>query len=172
MKTNQGQLHLPNPFNTAYQAFTSLFQKKEAQTMQSNPANQQLHPAPTAATETASYNPVLPFDLSMLEEMDDNEYVIEIISIFLKETPYEMNELQNAVISNNANELKERAHKLKSSAGLIQANAFLDILVQLEETGKLNQIKKETITLVENAQKEYNSLAIALQRHRQMIQFK
>jgi len=39
------------------------------------------------------------YDLSMLEEMDDNEYVVEMLTIYLEETPRELKEMREALTS-------------------------------------------------------------------------
>ena len=63
------------------------------------------------------------FDLSGLEEMDDNEYLVEIVTIFLNETPGELREIREALAAGKTELIFKKAHKLKSSAGVLQADA-------------------------------------------------
>lgn len=74
------------------------------------------------------------FDLSLLEEMDDNEYVAEILTIFLGNSPKELYELKRACMSNKFDAVYKMAHKLKGSVGLLQANFLLNVLIRIEET--------------------------------------
>ena len=76
------------------------------------------------------------FDLSLLQEMDDNEYVSDVLTIFLTNTSYELNNLEQACIHNQFDACYKMAHKLKSSAGILQAKAFLQVLVKIEDCAK------------------------------------
>lgn len=76
------------------------------------------------------------FDLSLLEEMDDNEYLSDIIRTFLANMPGELKILQSACAANQFETVYKMAHKLKSSAGLLQAEQLMAVLIQLEETAK------------------------------------
>ena len=97
------------------------------------------------------------FDLSILHEMDDNEYIKDILTIFLNNTPDELNDLKKACSSKNFESICKMAHKLKSSAGLLQANGLLKILVKLEEFAKA-QISDGLTVLAEQAGEEYKKL--------------
>jgi len=97
------------------------------------------------------------FDLSILQEMDDNEYVKDILTIFLNNTPGELNDLKKACSSKNFESICKMAHKLKSSAGLLQTNGLLKILVKLEEFAKA-QIGDGLTVLAEQAGEEYKKL--------------
>jgi DNA-binding NarL/FixJ family response regulator len=104
------------------------------------------------------------FDLSLLEEMDDNDYIIEIVSIFLSETPRELAEMQKAAALGKLDIISGKAHKLKSSAGLIEANTLLKILREIEDFAKSLR-QTQVIPLVENAVKEYKEIEAALKNH-------
>ena len=109
------------------------------------------------------------YDLRMLEEMDDNEYLVEILSIFLDETPKELKEMQMAATSKRTNIVSEKAHKLKTNSGLLEANKLSKILEQIEETAKSENQPNELINLVEAAQREYKKIENSLQDHLRTI---
>ena len=109
------------------------------------------------------------FDLSLLEEMDDNEYVADILTIFLKNTPNELIELKRTCISNKFDSVYKMAHKLKSSAGLLQANFLLNVLIKIEETAKAEK-NYELPKLAELANDEYKKIEIPLKVHLRNIQ--
>ncbi len=77
------------------------------------------------------------FDLSMLEEMDDSDYLSEILDIFLNNTPVELKQMQEELVQGRFDEVYKIAHKLKSSTGLLKANNLFDVLVKIEEAARL-----------------------------------
>ena len=97
------------------------------------------------------------FDLSMLEEMDDNEYLSEILSIFLSHTPVELLKLKDAFIEKNLDEVYKVAHKLKSSTGLFRANDLLTILIRIESASK-DKNEQVLEDLIAQAKAQYHKL--------------
>ena len=76
------------------------------------------------------------FDLSILEEMEDDEYMEDILSLFLANTPVDLKALQDAAIKKDLDSVHAMAHKLKSSIGLVQANPLLDLMTKVEELAR------------------------------------
>lgn len=105
------------------------------------------------------------YDLSMLEEMDDNDYVLEMLTILLNETPKDLKEMKDALQAGKTDILCQKAHKLKGSAGVIQAEKLTALLKDIEAIGKKGVIDNELIYLVENAAHQYNSIEKALKIH-------
>ncbi len=104
------------------------------------------------------------FDLSMLEEMDDSEYLSEILDIFLNSTPVELKDMEEAVASDQFETVYKIAHKLKSSTGLLKANELFDVLVKIEEAAKLKS-KKELVGLSSAVNTEFNKLENPLKEY-------
>ena len=102
------------------------------------------------------------YDLSMLEEMDDNEYVLELLTILLQDTPVELKEMKEAVRAGKADIVCQKAHKLKSSAGIIQADKLNALLADIETMGKKGSVNNELICQVENAVNQYYRIEKAL----------
>lgn len=109
------------------------------------------------------------YDLSLLEEMDDIGYIIEIVSIFLIETPKELAGMVEALRSGRLDAVCNKAHKLKSSCGLVQANTLLQILKDIEEPANSTN-GSQMIKLVERAHEEYEKIEAALKKHLISIQ--
>lgn len=109
------------------------------------------------------------YDLRMLEEMDDNEYLVEVLSIFLNETPKELKEMKMAVTAKKISIVSNKAHKLKSSSGLLEARKLSKILVQIEETATLENQWQELTKLVETAQSEYKKIESSLKNYMRTI---
>jgi len=114
--------------------------------------------------QTTLYNPAL-YDLSMLEEMDDAEYLLEVIDLFLQETPKDIKELQEALRSGSSETVYKKAHKLKSSAGVIQAENFTGLLSDIETLGKKSIINDDLKNLVEQAAEEYRDIEKSLKKY-------
>jgi len=102
------------------------------------------------------------YDLSMLEEMEDTEYLLEVLDVLLKETPGDIKEMTHAVEAGKADMVCKKAHKLKGSAGVIQAEKLIEILEDIEAIGKKGVVNIEMRSFIENAEHEYNRIEKAL----------
>lgn len=105
------------------------------------------------------------YDLTMLEEMEDNEYLTDIISTFLSETPRELKEMRKAAISGKASMVAEKAHKLKSNTGLLEAHKLTKSLVQIEKTAKSGNQPHELIRLVNLVITDYREVENSLKNY-------
>ena len=105
------------------------------------------------------------YDLSMLEEMDDNEYLLEMLTAVIHEVPKDLQEMQKALKVNNMDIVCKTAHKLKGTVGIIQAEKLITVLESIETLGKKSGITNELTTLVENAAQQYNLIEKALKRY-------
>ena len=102
------------------------------------------------------------FDLSLIEEMDDNEYLTSVLSTFLTGTPEELGQLQNAFTADQYDEVYKIAHKLKTSVGLFKANGLFTILTKIEESIR-SEMRDGLGGLLEQAKSEYGRIKIPLQ---------
>jgi HPt (histidine-containing phosphotransfer) domain-containing protein len=102
------------------------------------------------------------YDLSMLEEMDDIEYMLEMLTVLLMETPKDIREIKEALLAGKTEIVCQKAHKLKSSAGVIQADKLTAMLESIETIGKKGTINDELTSFVENAALQYKSIEKSL----------
>ena len=101
--------------------------------------------------------------------MNDNEYLAEILTIFLCNTPNELNELNRACIAGQFDAVYKMAHKLKGSTGLFRAHFLLDVLEKIENTARAG--KNDALPmLVDLANEEYKKIEIPLREHLRNIQ--
>ncbi len=114
--------------------------------------------SPIQTTPTADL-----YDLSMLEEMDDTEYLLDMLTTLLHEAPKDIKEMQLALVAGKIDIVCKQAHKLKSSAGIIQAEKLIALLEDIEAMGKKGANGNELISLIENAAQQYNCIEKALQ---------
>lgn len=70
----------------------------------------------------------------------DEEFIAEILSDFLAQTPTLIAEIETAVAKGDASTLGTAAHTLKGSARAIGADEFASIAHELEMAGKGNDL--------------------------------
>ena len=109
------------------------------------------------------------FDLSLLQEMDDNEYIAEILTTYLDNTPGELRELQKACSDIQFDAIYKMAHKLKGSAGLLYAHGILRILSKIEEFAKAEN-KEGMQVLAQQACDEFKKIEAPLKEVLKNIQ--
>ena len=114
------------------------------------------------------------FDLSMLEELQDDEYLTDVLTIFLDDTGKEISKMIKAFHNGDSNQLYGVAHKLKSSTGLLKILAMSKILTEIEN--KADKGDSETLkNLLNRLEQEYKKVAsginarLKLIREKQMI---
>ena len=105
------------------------------------------------------------YDLSMLEEMDDNEYMVEMLTIYLTETPEELKEIREALTAGKTEIISKKAHKLKNSAGVLQANNLIHLLTEIETIAKSGKVNDELIALLADVHKEHKNIEYGLKKH-------
>ena len=138
--------YLSKPFDAVF------LYKRISELINQNPPVQKL----PLMTNEKPQNETL-FDLSLLEEMDDNEYVAEILTTYLNNAPAELCELSKACNAASFDAVYKAAHKLKGSTGLLQATSLLKILTKLEEFAKAG-IGEGLLVLAGQAGEEYKKI--------------
>ncbi len=88
------------------------------------------------------------FDLSLLEELDDTASLLEVLTLFMENTPAEIRKLQVLVKENNQPELYKLAHKLKSAVATIQSKRLTELLKAIELNAKNGEHMEETKDMV------------------------
>ncbi|CAN5256114.1 hypothetical protein BH11BAC5_BH11BAC5_20350 [soil metagenome] len=91
------------------------------------------------------------YDLSLLEELDGDDYLLEMLQILLTEVPKDIKEMKDAAMAGRADVICTKAHKLKSSAAIIQANKLALLLENIEAVGKKAPDGNELNQLVDTA---------------------
>ncbi len=88
------------------------------------------------------------FNLSLLEELDDTESLLEVLTLFMENTPDEIRKLDILVKENNQPELHKLAHKLKSAVSTIQSKRLTELLRAIELNAKNGEHIAETKDMV------------------------
>ena len=105
------------------------------------------------------------YDLSMLEEMGDNGYIVLILEIFLKDTPVDLKEMKQALETGQIETVYKQAHKIKGSAGVIQAEGLVSLLERIERVSRTNTIDVELYSLVKDVQELYLRIEEGFKKH-------
>jgi CheY-like chemotaxis protein/two-component sensor histidine kinase len=100
------------------------------------------------------------FNLSSLEELEDEEYLLEILEMFLSDTPVYMDEMTQAAALQNWDEVHRQAHKIKSGVGLIQSAGLLEMLSSIESSAKKDTAKADLYIV--KAMEQYTLVAESL----------
>ncbi len=116
-------------------------------------------------------NQVQLYDLCLLKELDDDEYLIDIISMFLDTTPQQISEMQTYMQASEWDKVALLAHKLKGSTGMFQANQLLKMLARIEALVKEGDFST-VADLVQQVASLYVQIETALQSELQNIKNK
>ena len=101
--------------------------------------------------------------------MDDTDFTIDVLTILLQEAPVLLKELQEATVLANAASVREKAHKLKSSAAMINAVELNCLLDGIEEKAKQCLVDNDLFCIVENAIHQYQQIETLLKIHLQQL---
>jgi len=110
------------------------------------------------------------FDLSFLEEMDGNNFIAEVLTLFIRETEEDLAAMKLACDTGAFDTVCEIAHKLKGSTGMIQANTLWTLLEQIEELAKSSDSRVQVADHVLKASLEFDRLKTALQQFLKELQ--
>lgn len=98
------------------------------------------------------------YDLAYLHEMDDNDYLIEMIELFFETTSEILEEIHDNVKKKNWEEAGKLAHKLKSSLGPLQVTKMITIATAIELNAKHKNNTEEIIYQAKELQNQYTLL--------------
>lgn len=95
------------------------------------------------------------YNLRLLDEMEDAEYSMEVLQLFLRITPPVLHELTEKTAQQDWDEVFRKAHNLKSSLGLLQMNRMLDCVTDIERSAKTKTGTENIASLVANIVQQY-----------------
>lgn len=113
---------------------------------------------------TREETPEKGYDLALLEELEDPNYVLEVLGFFLENAPADFKELTVLVLENNRDALAKKAHKLKGASGMLKAEKLQGLLAEVELGAKKDKPMEELAVDVTEIQKLFSELEKALQK--------
>ena len=91
--------------------------------------------------------------------MDDKESLLDVISLFLENTPGEVKQLLVLVQEKNWDSLYRLAHKIKGAVAILQSTAIAGLLGSIEANAK----EEKDIPLLEKQVAEVDQLFTAME---------
>ncbi|MBX6379195.1 MAG: Hpt domain-containing protein [Thermoflavifilum aggregans] len=71
--------------------------------------------------------------MSTILELEDDQYTLEVLDLFLKTAPETLDQIEKAYQKRDFHQIREKAHRLKSSLGLLNMHALLEIMKHIEQ---------------------------------------
>ena len=94
------------------------------------------------------------FDLALLEELDDKDSLLDVLSMFFENTPRDVKELEQLYLEKKMEPLSKLAHKIKGVVSILQSVRLTELLKKIELRAKepggdveLEKDIKEVLTL-------------------------
>jgi DNA-binding NarL/FixJ family response regulator len=78
--------------------------------------------------------------LQLLQDEGEPDIIIELIDLFLQDTPQKLAQLRFAAINGEAKKCEQIAHSLKSSSGQLGAKQMMALCARLEQHGQAGEI--------------------------------
>ncbi len=109
------------------------------------------------------------YDLSLLEELDDKESLLDVISLFLDNTPGEIKQLLEMVQEKNWDSLFRLAHRIKGAVAILQSTVIAGLLGSIEANAKdakdIPGLEKE----VEEVDQLFTRMELQLREEQELI---
>lgn len=93
--------------------------------------------------------------------MGDDEFLHELIDLYLSDAPMQLGALSNAVVSEDAAAVSAAAHKLKGSCGNVGAEGLVALCQKIEASGKAGRMQ-ELADLYQQVAQEFEDVNEAL----------
>ena len=87
-------------------------------------------------------NPIFDYERALLQIGNDKFLFKEILQLFLTDTPKYIENLQNAIESNDLKTIERNAHTIKSTSGMICAKYLELEALKIEKAGKEKNLQK------------------------------
>jgi CheY-like chemotaxis protein len=110
----------------------------------------------TIPAKTPETNPSYCLDYISVKKKP--EVIAHVLGIILYEAPRLFHEISNAIYNDEWKEAQEKAHKLKSSIGLLQAREVLELLNRIEIASAEKENLESLPNLIESAIEKFNLL--------------
>ena len=144
----------PFDFKDLYKKINMLLDKRRPLSMHHDPS---------------AYADALPlYDLGLLRQMDDRQYLWDRLNAFITDSPGQIAEMQSAAAQGDHEKLVYWACRIKRSARVLQSHVLLGLLGQIEFQSKAGEAVDDLILMVEEV---YEGLEQQLQEEKEKIGF-
>jgi PAS domain S-box-containing protein len=107
-----------------------------------------------------------PYNLDNISIKKKKDVIAHVLNIFLRDTPPLLQEIKNHILHEHWDETYQKAHKLKSSVGLLQMHDMLQTITLIEQYAKNRDQLDELPGLIDAAMEDYNLVQPMLEAER------
>ncbi len=108
------------------------------------------------------------YDLGLLRQMDDRQYLWDRLNVFILDTPGRISEMRTAVEQGDTAKIIYLASRIKRSARVLQAQVMLGLLDQIIALGRMEE---DVLGLIQMVQAVYEGLVPQLQAEKERVGF-
>lgn len=109
------------------------------------------------------------YDLSLLEQLGDKSALLDVLDLFLKDTPEQVRQLALRTRAGEWESVSALAHKLKGSLSMLQAQPLVSHLATIEKIAKSVEDKTPVAGLVAEVEVTFEVLREELSKEVNMI---
>lgn len=121
-------------------------------------------------TENDTYmQPEKLYDLGLLEGLDDKESLLDVLNLFLENTPNQVQEMLQLAEQKQWEPLHKLAHKLKGALSMLQATRISTLLGQIELNAKEEKHVEQILAQVQELQGLYTQMEDQLREQKARI---
>ena len=113
-----------------------------------SPASDQDQAQEDSSRKTDKASPV-DIEKAIEQVMGDKDFLKELLQLFVKNLPEQIEELKTALAGGDAQELSRIAHTLKGSSANLRVNGINDVALRLEQIGKKGNLAEARPVLAE-----------------------
>jgi HPt (histidine-containing phosphotransfer) domain-containing protein len=116
------------------------------------------------------YNEIV-IDLSYLEEVSggNNEFIIEMIDLFLAQTPGHIDELLTAVSAKDWKKIAELAHKVKPTLAFMGVESVKEVMAEIESNGRNEENYEDIVVKINQLQEVFTTIYAKLEIKKQEL---
>jgi len=110
-------------------------------------------------------------DLTYLQEVasDNTDFMVEMIDIFLAQTPDYISILQDAIASEDLPKIAEMAHKIKPTLAFMGANEAKEAMGFIEHRARIKEDYNGIVTDFKQLSADFGDIILGLQEKRKEL---
>lgn len=118
-----------------------------------------------------SINDGIIIDLSYLSEVasGNNEFIVEMIDIFLAQTPGHVNELNTAIQAKDWKKIAEIAHKIKPTLAFMGVESAREVMAEIEKDARNEENYEGIVTKINKMEDVFKTIFSKLEIKKQEL---
>jgi PAS domain S-box-containing protein len=109
------------------------------------------------------------YDLGYLLQLEDDGYLLEVLTLFLDTTPVTLKEINTNILAKGWEKVYQQAHRLKSGLGMMQAQALLEVITKIEVNARDETKLDEMPDWINAAAMIYKKLEPLLEKEKEKV---